>query len=40
MSESITTFLYEITTEPVRTEQLGIQVSMEEALDIFRTKYL
>ncbi len=40
VSESITTFLSEITTEPVRTEQLGIQVSMEEALDIFRTKYL
>ena len=38
--DSIENFLAEILSEPVRTEQLGLQISMEEALSIFHSKYL
>ena len=38
--ESIEEFLTEVLSEPVRTEQLGLQISMEEALVILRSKYL
>ena len=38
--ESIEAFLTEVISEPVRTEQLGLQISMEDALEILRSKYL
>ena len=38
--ESVKEFLTEVLSEPVRTEQLGLQISMEEALVILRSKYL
>ena len=38
--ESIEAFLTEVVSEPVRTEQLGLQISMEDALEILRSKYL
>ena len=38
--ESVEEFLTEVLSEPVRTEQLGLQISMEEALVILRSKYL
>ena len=38
--ESIEIFLTEVLSEPVRTEQLGLQISMSEAVEIFRSKYL
>ena len=38
--ESIEAFLTEVISEPVRTEQLGLQIPMEEALEILRSKYL
>ena len=38
--ESIEAFLTEVISEPVRTEQLGLQISMEDTLEILRSKYL
>ena len=38
--ESIEAFLTEVISEPVRTEQLGLQISMEDALEILRSKHL
>ena len=38
--ESIEAFLTEVISEPVRIEQLGLQISMEDALEILRSKYL
>ena len=38
--ESIEAFLTEVISEPVKTEQLGLQISMEDALEILRSKYL
>ncbi|MBP3784617.1 MAG: hypothetical protein J6I68_15390 [Butyrivibrio sp.] len=38
--ESIEAFLTEVVSEPVRTKQLGLQISMEDALEILRSKYL
>ena len=40
VKESIETFMDNIVTEPVRTEQLGLMISMEEALNILRSMYL
>ena len=38
--ESVETFLTEVVPEPVRTEQMGLQITMGEALEILRSKYL
>ena len=38
--ESVETFLTEVVSEPVRTEQMGLQITMGEALEILRSKYL
>ncbi|MBQ8995427.1 MAG: hypothetical protein IJ091_06395 [Oscillospiraceae bacterium] len=38
--ESIEVFLTEVVSESVRTEQLGLQLTMEEAMEILRSKYL
>lgn len=38
--ESVETFLAEVVSEPVRTEQMGLQITMGEALEILRSKYL
>lgn len=38
--ESIETFLTEVESEPVETEQLGLQISKKDALKILRLKYL
>ena len=38
--ESVEAFLSEITYEQVRTEQLGLEMTMEDALEIFKAKYI
>lgn len=38
--ESIEAFLDEIVSESVRLEQLGLDITMDDALEIFRAKYL
>lgn len=38
--ESVEIFLTEVVSEPVRTEQMGLQITMGEALEILRSKYL
>ena len=40
VKENIESFIGNIVSEPVRTEQLGLVISMEESLNIFRNMYL